>query len=130
MSEGISEDLVQEGDGSLGYEVGAGGLSLLSGLFAPIAFNALTLSGDLGVFLTVFGIFAASILYWEHGTSIPSGVSFGFGMLVSSFAGRNWLLLALAVSGMTTNLATNGLALEPAESPLRESSGQSCQDSV
>jgi hypothetical protein len=107
----------EETDEPLGVDIVAGVLSLFFGLFMPLLFNALTWSQQISFSFIIFGFFAACILYGELGLSIASGVAFGFGMLLTSFAAQNWWLVGLAISAVAINLAKNwqseSSAIEP-----------------
>jgi hypothetical protein len=82
-------------------------LSLFFGLFVPFFFNALTQARGMSIYFIVLGCFAAVILYGELGLSVPSGASFGFGMLLTSLAAQNLWLCGLAISAVAINLAKN-----------------------
>jgi hypothetical protein len=103
----MAEDLAEEENVGVVYDVGAGVLSFFFGLFTPALFTSLTLSAGFGVYIVVFSIFAATILYGELGVSTASGVAFGLGMLLTSFVAQNSALVLLAIIAVTINLAWN-----------------------
>jgi ribose/xylose/arabinose/galactoside ABC-type transport system permease subunit len=107
----------EETEEPLRVDIVAGILSLFFGLIAPLLFNALTWSQQISFCFIIFCFFAACILYGELGLSVASGVAFGFGMLLTSFAAQNWSLIGLAISGVAINLAKNwqseSSAIEP-----------------
>jgi membrane protein implicated in regulation of membrane protease activity len=79
-------------------------LSFVAGVLLPFIFNALTQQQGVVLLVVVLAIFAACILYGEVYLSLPSGVAFGFGMLLTSFAAQNLWLAALATAAVTINL--------------------------
>jgi hypothetical protein len=100
------QQMSEEADESQGIEIVAG-TYLLFGLIVPPFFNTLTQAQEISIFLVVFSAFAACILYGELALSLPSGVAFGFGMILTSYAAQNWWLIGLAISAVATNLAKN-----------------------
>jgi ribose/xylose/arabinose/galactoside ABC-type transport system permease subunit len=109
-------------DEDLGDATGVAVLSLIFGLLVQVFFNALTQGQDAGVFLLVLVGFTACILYGEVNLSFPSGLTFGIGMLPTSFFAQDWWLVGLGVAAAATNLAKYALTDSDDIGPRLESS--------
>lgn len=111
-------------DEDVGDGTGGAVLSLVFGLLVQLFFNALTQAQDLGVVFIVLVGFGACVLFGEVRFAVPSGVAFGFGMMLTSFVAQDWWLIGLAVAAVMTNLAKHALSdfdvvgMEDMESPI------------
>jgi len=88
----------------VGEGTGGAMVALVLGLLVPVLFNSVTEEQDVVFSVVALAAFGACILYGETFISLPSGVAFGFGMLLTSFAARNPWLLGLAATAVVVNL--------------------------
>jgi hypothetical protein len=119
----VLRPMLGDADEDFGDGTGSAVLSLVFGLLVQLFFNALTQAQDAGVFLVVLAGFSACILFGAIRLAVPSGVAFGFGMMLTSFVAQDWWLVGLAVAAVMTNLTKHALSdpdvigIEDIESP-------------
>ena len=112
-----AEDEEEEGG------MGSGVLAFILGVFAAMACGVFVQGQDLAATLLVVAGFAAIILYSEFQLTLASGVSFGIGLTMVSFASSDWGLLGVSITAVVVSLARYGDraagfgALEPDEGP-------------
>jgi len=93
-------------------EEGGAGSSVLAfflGLIVPVFAVSLSLEQDEIATLIIVAGFAAIILYSEAQLSLSSGVSFGIGLTMSSFAATDWPMVAVSVVAVVVSLVRHGL---------------------
>jgi len=88
---------------------GSGILAFILGVFAAIVCGVLVQGQNVMASLVVVGGFAGIILYSEFQLTLSSGVSFGIGLTMASFASSDWGLLVVSVAAVTVSLARYGI---------------------
>ena len=97
-------------------------LAFFLGLLVPIFAASLSLGQDDVATLIVIAGFAAVILYSEAQLSLSSGVSFGIGLTMCSFAATDWPMLAVSVTAVMLSLVKHGLT-DARNTPLDSETG-------
>ncbi len=92
------------------FGVGTGALCLLVGIMSPIFFNAFTYGQGQAEFFIVLAGIGACLLYGEAYLTLPAGVSFAVGFLMTSFVHMNWWLVGVGVAAAVVSLAKNAAA--------------------
>jgi hypothetical protein len=92
-----------------GGGVGAAVLAFFLGLIVPIFSGVFTMGQDEVASLIVVAGFAGVILYSESQLTLVSGVSFGIGLTMTSFAASEWLMLLVSVAAVMYSLAKGGI---------------------
>jgi len=88
---------------------GSGVLAFILGVFAAIVCGVFVQGQDVAATLLVVAGFAAVILYSEFQLTLASGVSFGIGLTMASFASSDWGLLVVSVAAVMVSLARYGI---------------------
>jgi hypothetical protein len=99
------EDEPEEEEGG----IGSGVLAFFLGLLVPMFAAMLSLGQDDIATLIIVGGFASIILYSEAQLSLSSGVAFGIGLTMTSFAATDWLMVGVSVAAVMVSLARHGL---------------------
>ena len=100
---------------------GSGVLAFILGLLTAVFCGVFVQGQDVIASLLVVAGFAAIILYSEFQLTLASGVSFGIGLTMTSFASSNWALLVVSVAAVIVSLGRYSIgdasmtALEPEE---------------
>jgi hypothetical protein len=102
---GFVEDEQDEDESGIGAAV----LAFFLGILAPIFATSLSFGQDPFATLIIVGGFAAVILYSEVQLSLSTGVSFGIGLTMTSFAAADWLMVGVSVAAVVLSLARHGL---------------------
>jgi len=89
--------------------VGSGILAFILGMFSAIVCGVFVQGQNVGATLLVVAGFAAVILYSEFQLTLASGVSFGIGLTMTSFASSDWGLLVVSVAAVMVSLARYGI---------------------
>jgi membrane-associated phospholipid phosphatase len=89
----------------VGDGIGTGVLSLFVGLPVALLFNAFVQGQDAVVLLLALVGFGGCVLYGEVNVSMPNGVAFGIGMLLTALMSQDGWPIGLGIIAVVVSLA-------------------------
>jgi hypothetical protein len=114
----------EDAERAFGNDIVASVTFFIVGLAVPVIFLVMAQGDDLLSFLIIFGGFAACIAFGEYYLTLTSGIAFGAGLIMTSFASFDWWFAGLSIAATLLNLghyaASNpqGLGLDAEEDAL------------